>query len=179
MSKESDEYEEFVQSVMAALTGVEVNHKAEFTGVRSGRTIITDVSFLLNAAGSDIQVVVECKYYTHKVGVDEIEEFRTKLDDMNVQKGIVVTTIGFQSGAIKSANAYGIALALITPDEQPDELEYIVKSDMRETPPKESLFLHGIVHDNYSSGNPIRFKDGADLTEILKWHIIKNTPFEL
>lgn len=177
MSKSSDDYEIFVQSVMAALTGVDVEHKAEFFGVRTGRKIITDVSFTIEIAGSELRFVVECKHYSDRVGVDDIEEFRTKLEDLNAHKGIVVTINGFQSGAIQAATAYGIALALITSDQQPNELQYIVKSGNKDVAPVQAEFLCGVVYDGHRSGNPIRFKSGEDLTEIIKWHIIKQIPF--
>jgi restriction system protein len=57
---------------------------------------------------------VECKCYAHKVSVDDIEEFHSKIDDIGAHKGIMVTTVGYQEGAVKTARGRGIALALLT-----------------------------------------------------------------
>ena len=40
----------------------------------------------------------------------------------------MVTTVGFQEGAIKTARGRGIALALLTTEHQPGELVYVVNS---------------------------------------------------
>jgi hypothetical protein len=121
------EYEKFVQQVLESLVGVEVHHAREYVGRISGRTIKVDVSFLLQVAGgADLLVLVECKHYASTVPVDDVEEFYSKLDDIGAQKGILVTTVGFQAGAIKAAQGRRIALALLTADSQPGELEYVV-----------------------------------------------------
>lgn len=71
-------------------------------------------------------VLVECKSYNHRVPVDDVEEFHSKLDDIGAQKGIMVTTLGFQNGAIKAARGRRIALALLTQKPQPGEISYVV-----------------------------------------------------
>ena len=164
MTKISDDYEIFVQGVMNALTGANVHYKQPYTGVRTGRQIITDVSFALDVAGSKLLFIVECKCYTHKVSVDEVEEFRTKLDDLNAHKGIMVTTVGYQSGALKTAEAYGIALAQITDTQQPNEIYYAAKSAQ----PESSAFLHGVVWNASYNENPIRFRNGFAFIKMLE-----------
>jgi len=68
------------------------------------------VSAELNLAGVKIIVLVECKNYLRRVGVDEIMEFATRIDDIGAHKGIVVTAKGFERGAFKIAKSKGIAL---------------------------------------------------------------------
>jgi hypothetical protein len=121
------EYEIFVQNVIGSFVGVDVLHGREYEGRITGRKIKVDVSFVLQiAGGATILVVVECKHYGHKVPVDDVEEFHSKLDDIGAQKGILVTTKGFQDGAIKAAKGRRIALALLTKDHQPGEIRYVV-----------------------------------------------------
>lgn len=72
--------------------------------IENNSTYKKDVKFL---------IVVECKCYTHKVGVDEIQEFVTRVGDINATKGIFITSNNYQSGALKCAEAHNIALVRI------------------------------------------------------------------
>lgn len=113
---------------MASLVGVTVHHQHVYTGRVSKRDIKVDVSFNYNIAGADLLFLVECKCYGHRVPVDDVEEFHSKIDDIGAHKGIMVTTVGFQDGAIKTARGRGIALALLTTEPQRGELSYVVNS---------------------------------------------------
>ncbi|MBA4193582.1 MAG: hypothetical protein C0451_03325 [Comamonadaceae bacterium] len=127
MSKHTPlEYEEFVRKVVESLVGVDVFQGREFEGRIAGRKIKVDASFVLRiAGGADMLVLVECKHYNHRVPVDDIEEFHSKIDDIGAQKGILITTVGFQAGAVKAATGRRIALALLTEDHRSGEIEYV------------------------------------------------------
>lgn len=60
-------------------------------------------------------IVIECKSYNsgHPVGIDEIQEFNTRLQDLNATKGLFVTSSSFQSGALACAEHHNIALIRI------------------------------------------------------------------
>ena len=128
MKKNSDSYEQFTQKVISALVGVTVYHQRIYTGRVSLRKIKVDISFNYQIAGADLLFIVECKRYAHQVPVDDVEEFHSKIDDIGAHKGIMVTTVGFQEGAVKTAKGRGIALALLTSEDQPGELRYVVNS---------------------------------------------------
>lgn len=80
-----------------------------------GPSTKTDVSIedSSDTESSHYLIIIECKCYTHSVGIDEIQEFTTRLHDLNATKGIFVTTNSFQSGAIACAKAHNIALIRI------------------------------------------------------------------
>ena len=160
MSNNSDTYEQFTQRVINELVGVTVCHKKVYTGRVSQRDIIVDVSFNYSVAGSDLLFIVECKYYNHKVPVDDVEEFHSKIDDIGAHKGIMVTTVGFQSGSIKTAKGRGIALALLTKEHQKGELVYVVNSaGPIKSPPLQEGFWQGNLRgplDCYDGG--LRFE---------------------
>lgn len=125
----STEYEHFVTNCLNEFFSVEALRSTIHEGRITRRTIKVDASFRLKVAGgASILVVVECKHYKNKVSVDDVEEFHSKLDDIGAHKGIMVTTVGFQAGARKAAIGRGIALALLTKDSQPGEIQYIVNS---------------------------------------------------
>lgn len=145
----SVEYEKFVESVLATMVGAEVYRGKSYVGRITGRTIKVDVSFTIKVAGgASILILVECKCYGHNVPVDDVEEFHSKLDDIGAQKGIIVTTMGFQSGALKAAKGRRIALALITPNSASQELSFVVNADDDEAmyEPIRPDFMHGTIY---------------------------------
>jgi len=77
--------------------------------------IIFDVALqVFSALDSTTPVFVwlwECKNYpSHRVTVDEVEEFHSKITQVGAHKGTMVTRMGFQSGAIAFAKSRGIGL---------------------------------------------------------------------
>ena len=169
---DSRDYEIFVQRVVASLVGVEVFHERKYEGRVTGRTIKVDVSFALRiAGGANLLVLVECKHYGHRVPVDDVEEFYAKLDDIGAPKGILITTVGFQEGAITAARGRRIALALLTPESQPGEIEYVVNRAGSWAPirrPISTEFFQGNVKGLISEvPGGLRFEDFCQLLGML------------
>ena len=52
---------------------------------------------------SVITIGIECKKTRRPVGIDRVEAFKTKLERCKINKGIMVSFAGYQSGAEKSA----------------------------------------------------------------------------
>ena len=156
MTKTSDSYEQFTQKVISSLVGVTVHHQRVYTGRISQRDIKVDVSFNYQIAGAGLLFLVECKCYAHSVPVDDVEEFHSKIDDIGAHKGIMVTTVGFQEGAVKTARGRGIALALLTNEHQLGELRYVVNSV---TPPKRMPTNEGFWQGNFKG--PLDSYDGG------------------
>jgi hypothetical protein len=117
----------------------QVFHQREFVGKRSGRKIKVDVSFETNLSGFTVLFLVECKCYNHMVDVSEVEEFITKIDDIGAHKGIMLTTVGFQAGAIQTAKAYGIGLARMSETARPGDMHVISTSMDPRIPPMERV----------------------------------------
>ncbi len=84
-------------------TGVAIHHKKKYKGKRSGQNYEVDLSFDFEKVGVAFLVLIECKYYAKKVGVDDVAEFAFKIDDIGAHKGVLVTTQGFQKGVFKIA----------------------------------------------------------------------------
>lgn len=99
------------------------------------KDIIMDVSieiWLPNAEQYSMLWVCECKNYEHRVPVDDVEEFKSKLDQIagkNV-KGVIATRNSFQSGALTYAKNNGIGLVRIMPDDQVEWLMHMMPSDI-------------------------------------------------
>jgi hypothetical protein len=120
--------------------------------------IVTDISmelWLPNSNKYSLLIVFECKDYDHSIPVDDIEEFKAKLDQIagkNV-KGIFVTSNVLQKSALKYAASNEIGVIRIIPDEsirwiyyQRVALGYVVipPDDMSIDDYKYSLFIESL-----------------------------------
>ena len=103
----------------------EVTHSHKMVG-KSGQPHEIDISATAFIGPVKLLFISECKMYrTRKVGVDEVLEFQTRIDDLAANKGIVVTPLGYEAGAIKIAKAYNIALLTL---DVPDPAEVLAKA---------------------------------------------------
>jgi hypothetical protein len=114
---EAERYELLVKALLETTvpndvtSDVAVFHRKGYPGKASGHVHEIDVSIEFTLSGMHIMVLAECKRYTRSVGVDEVLEFAARIDDIGAHKGIIVSTAGFQEGAIRVAISKGIALA--------------------------------------------------------------------
>jgi hypothetical protein len=87
-------------------------HRKKYKG-KSGQNHEIDVSFEVKIGDLNILFCVECKHYTRKVGVDDAMAFAFRLQDIGANKGLIVTTAGFQAGTVTVARASRIALVIV------------------------------------------------------------------
>lgn len=87
------------------------------------KDIVVDISIEVWLPGADnysMLWVCECKDYGRSVPVDDVEEFKSKLDQIagkNI-KGVVATKNAFQEGALTYARNQGLGLVRIMPNDQ-------------------------------------------------------------
>ncbi|MBD1919312.1 MULTISPECIES: restriction endonuclease [Cyanophyceae] len=101
-----------------------VSHKPSYYSRDREKNIIFDVSvevFMIDAVDPYFVWVWECKNYNHKVPVDDVEEFHSKLTQIgaNRTKGTIITPKGFDDGALNFARSKGIGLWRYIPPEDP------------------------------------------------------------
>ena len=92
------------------LEGAEVKFDDEIIGKRTGRPRQIDISARFRHGFYDYLIVVECKDYNGKIPIEKLEAFRSKIEDVGAQKGIMVSSGGFQAGAEATAKTYNIDL---------------------------------------------------------------------
>lgn len=108
--------------------------KAYFSKDRENN-IKTDISIETSIPDADdysLLTIVECKDYSHKVPVDDIEEFHSKIQQIagdNV-KAIFVTTSALQKGALSYAKSKKIAVIRFLPSNQVQWVIYNITSGM-------------------------------------------------
>ena len=111
------EYEIFTQKVYQVLLNadlgrfktIEVQHDVKLKG-RSGQEHQIDVYWKYNIASINHEIIIECKNYSHPVPIGKVRDFYGVISDLNNVSGIMVTKVGYQQGAKKYAETYGIIL---------------------------------------------------------------------
>jgi hypothetical protein len=104
-------FEKLVTAVhMARSNGAKVTYDDKVAGKRTGRERQIDISVRFEHSFYTYFVVVECKDYKTAVPISDVEAFKTKLEDVGADKGVMVASNGFQQGAIETANAHNIEL---------------------------------------------------------------------
>lgn len=115
MANENTEYEKLTQEIYQAINSsedvktVDVQHNIRILG-KSGCKHQIDVYWEFEMMGETHKIAVECKNYSSEVSVGRIRDFFGVLHDIGNVKGIFVTKKGYQSGAIKFAEYYGISI---------------------------------------------------------------------
>ena len=109
------EFELFTQRVYQKLVNndvlkpTKVLHNIKLKG-KSDCEYQIDVYWEYEIAGSLHRVAIECKNYNSPVEIGNVRDFKGVLDDLNNVNGIMVSAQGYQSGAKKYAEQYGILL---------------------------------------------------------------------
>lgn len=112
---QNSEYERFTQEIYQQLVNLDVvrttkvRHDVKLEG-RSGQKHQIDVYWEYVIAGNKHRVAIECKNYNTLVPIGKVRDFKGVLDDLNGVNGIMVTKVGYQEGAKKYAQEYGISL---------------------------------------------------------------------
>ena len=76
----------------------------------SDGTYQIDAHASFTAMGVTVKVLCECKQYKNKVKREKVQILADKLRSLGMNKGILLSTSGFQKGAIDYAKEHGIAL---------------------------------------------------------------------
>lgn len=109
------EFELFTQRVYQKLVNNDfikpttVQHNVKLKG-KSGCEHQIDVYWEYEIAGNIQHVAIECKNYDTQVPIGKVRDFLGVLQDLNNVRGIMVSSKGYQDGAKKFADFYGISL---------------------------------------------------------------------
>lgn len=112
---ENTEYEKLAKSIYETIHAsegihtVNIQHNVLVKG-KSGCEHQIDVYWEFKMAGETHRIAVECKNYSQNVSIGKIRDYFGVIHDIGNIKGILITKVGYQSGAIKFADYYGITL---------------------------------------------------------------------
>ena len=90
------------------LSNFEINHNIIVPG--DDGTYQIDILASFTALGAKFTVLCECKRYTMPVSREKVVVLADKVKSLGAQKGILLSTSGYQSGAVQYAKKHGIAL---------------------------------------------------------------------
>lgn len=114
-----EQYELFVKSYLQRKLHetfgryIEIKHQ-ENLKTSTERVYNIDLSYKFNIGTVEYLTIIECKNWKTTVTRDIILALKEKGNELNAHKTILVTTKGFQSGAIKYAKEKGIGLMKMT-----------------------------------------------------------------
>ncbi|MCR0206613.1 restriction endonuclease [[Clostridium] innocuum] len=184
---EKDVYEKIVSLVnsnlfMLADPYVKVYMKKKYYSRERGDNIEFDVvveKYLVNPddkpdAYPALRVIIECKDYKGSIPVDDVEEFFAKLQQIGAAntKGMIITRdANFQKGALKYAEAKGIALARLLPENQ---LIYALYLMFLKTQPnhKDDNIKEALTERDYTSNQSFFVTSGESTMEAFICNIL-------
>ena len=111
------EYEEYCTEILKGYAEKEnlqdftIQHNVSLSADDGDYQIDIYATFV--AMGVQFKVLAECKRYTAPVKRDYVMLLADKVRSIGAQKGILISTSGFQSGAVEYAQKHGIALIQI------------------------------------------------------------------
>lgn len=109
------EYERFTHDIYRQLcqatmvNSYDVRHNEKLVG-QSGQKHQIDVYWEYEKDGTIHRVAIECKNYSRRISLEKVCAFKGVIDDLNGVSGIMVSKVGFQKGAKKYAQQFGISL---------------------------------------------------------------------
>lgn len=129
MPKPGTDFEELAKRLFSALSA-----KEEFTSVEGpkvhlpGRDVAREFDVVLRSkvAGIDILTVIECRDYGKKLDITHLDGFVSKMEDVNANKGILVSRKGFSKSAIQKAERLGVSL-YVAKSADPDEVSGLIE----------------------------------------------------
>ena len=102
--------------------GCNAEVEEKVTGARGEHKI--DVWVRFKKFGFQIKWVIECKYWNSAVTKEKVLALRSVVEDVGADRGIMISTAGFQSGAIRVSENTNITLTDL------DELKKTAQEDL-------------------------------------------------
>ena len=88
-----------------------------------------DATVRYRLAGMDFLVLAEAKLHRHPIKRELVQVLHSKVNSVGAQKGVLVATAPFQSGAIEYGRIHGIALVHVA-----DEVRWVTRQITRLDP---------------------------------------------
>ena len=133
-------YQEDAASYFRSL-GLDASTDVTVTGVRTSHDI--DVLVKSHHVGFDITWIVECKHWKTRISKLHVLALREIVTDIGADRGILLSEVGFQSGAKEAANLTNVQLTSI------DEMRGTASGSIYAMRLRELFDRVGICKDRY------------------------------
>lgn len=100
----------------------EVLYNTSIRGMKSGRSRQIDTLLINKIGNTVVKIAIDSKYFSKKISITTVESFIGFLSDIGVDRGVMVTEVGYSKTAKKRAEneESEIDLRILTLDELPD-----------------------------------------------------------
>jgi restriction system protein len=125
-----------------------------------------DVTARFEALGANFLVLIECKHHTHPIKRDVVQVLNDRLRAVGAQKGMIFSTVRFQSGAIEYAQKHGIALVHIVNGRASYETKHFYQSILSPSwAPSYVGYIVSLSEEGHESYSLIHERDPRKLLE--------------
>lgn len=118
-----------------------------------------DVVIKIRIPDGELTTVIEGRDYATKLNVTYIDGFNSKMTDVNANKGIMVSKLGFTKGAILKAKRLGIELYALNDAKSFDEFKLEVPVLIEEVSPVDIELLFKIEIDELKKASDMAYFD--------------------
>ncbi len=80
-----------------------IRHDVRLPGMMSKTSRQVDILIEQSMAGYDLSIVVDCKCFSRRIDVGQVEQFISFLADLGVSKGVMITNSGYSDAAYNRA----------------------------------------------------------------------------
>ena len=102
------EYEQFVNNYFRdRFPSANIEHNVSKVGISSNTNRQIDILVNQHICGYSIEIAIECKNWKKKLDVADVEQFVSKLNDLKITKGAMVSQKGYTKAAKRLANSHG------------------------------------------------------------------------
>jgi hypothetical protein len=106
------DFEQFVAQLYRDDPNLIVQHDITLTG-KSGAKRQIDVLVTSRVKFHTIITLIECKYWKVKVDRATVDVVAAAIEDLNISKGVIFTTIGYEEGAQSYAKSKSIDIFIV------------------------------------------------------------------
>lgn len=125
-----------------------------------------DITASFEEFGLTFKILIECKHYKRKVEREEFLALHKKMESLGAQKAVLVTSSGFQKGALEYAKAHGMGAIV----EQDGQLWHIEKKvgghEYPIGPPIRTFVLVTLGETGYESEHNLTYDDKSSMRDI-------------
>ena len=169
VTRPSHRYERLTAVVLAILGG---------RGIRHQKTMAVptapDESYVIDVVADDndsvpVPLLVECRELSGRIERDDVLAHKAKADDLEAQ-AVMVTTVGYQKGAVGYARRHGIALVVLRRFDREDWERRCVALTATMSFPVVSAELHvdadsDAALETAGVARPVRFEEAEEIFE--------------
>ncbi len=137
------------QLLFSKIPNATIRHNQKVYGRNTEKNRQIDVLIEQSLPGGGVMTIaISCKHFKSKLTIPKIDEFISVLDDINSNKGIIITKEGYSEHSKKYAKNKGIEICTLKSIKQKEWKNDLTIPAIRESRmPEFTLEIHGSIHE--------------------------------